>query len=886
MGVVVLLVLGLLIVTTAHVVVRRILYTQYNDRLAQAVNYVQHNTDADDLQACLASGESSAKRDALQTFVNTMIDDFELSYIYLVVPGADLLPGAAADARADLMINVVSATNAAERAAGEEDMPLLEGSDAYSVKELQRYRDCWDATNIVYFEETSDYGAYYTACKPLRASDGRTVALLCIDVSSAELHRELTLVTCLTGVLLALVVCLIGIVLLYILRKKAIEPIVAIADSAKTFAKASEGMTDVGALVYDRPDIDTLELSALADALVKMADNMREYVTNAIDANRRATQAEEENIRLQEKAAASAKINQLTESVRSLFGNMPAMAFSKEVATGKYLACNQRYAEYVGKASPKEVVGLTDADMFNEEDTKHFAEMDAIAMSMDAPYVFVEDVISPDGKPMQFQTTKLKFVDGHGRVCILGMCSDTTELRQIREESQAARRAYEEARTAGLTYANIAKALATDYSYLYYVDLETKEFLEYRSDTSTDDMVLERRGEDFFRQSRQDAENRIYSADLEAFLNAFTEQNILKTIDEHGTFTLTYRLLVTENPTYVSMKITRMVDDHTHLVVGVNNVDAQMRIQEEIERAREEHLTFARISALSGNYICIYTVDPETDRYLEYNVTEDYEKLHLPKEGDDFFAVARRNGQEVIYSEDLGRYMEAFTKENVMEEIAKNGIFAFEYRLLLNGVPTYVRLKAAVIEEVDGPQMVVGVSNIDAQIKREQDYAARLKTEHNKAYVDVMTGLQNKHAYVDYEAKLNHDIDAGKPTEFAVVVLDINDLKHLNDTEGHRKGDALIMAAAKSITEVFAHSSIYRVGGDEFVVIAEGEDYRNIDALLDEIAERNRRNLVSRDVVLACGMARYEDDLKVSAVFERADVAMYRNKKQLKGHED
>ena len=119
---------------------------------------------------------------------------------------------------------------------------------------------------------------------------------------------------------------------------------------------------------------------------------------------------------------------------------------------------------------------------------------------------------------------------------------------------------------------------------------------------------------------------------------------------------------------------------------------------------------------------------------------------------------------------------------------------------------------------------------------------------------------------------------------------------------------------------------MFRVGGDEFAIIARGRDYEHIDALMREMARHNDRCIESRnaagegfsaakqmtinagshdrdskverdyseasagaiydfdpdDVVIACGMARFEGDPNVAAVFDRADLAMFENKKYLK----
>ena len=84
---------------------------------------------------------------------------------------------------------------------------------------------------------------------------------------------------------------------------------------------------------------------------------------------------------------------------------------------------------------------------------------------------------------------------------------------------------------------------------------------------------------------------------------------------------------------------------------------------------------------------------------------------------------------------------------------------------------------------------------------------------------------------------------------------------------------------------VFNHSPVFRVGGDEFAVISQGADYDNIERLIDELEIRNEQSVDNGGVVIACGMAKYEDDdNSVASVFKKADMAMYQNKNELKKH--
>ena len=590
----------------------------------------------------------------------------------------------------------------------------------------------------------------------------------------------------------------------------------------------------------------------------------------------------EANAVLQEEADAAAKIAELTQSMSSLRTNMPTLTFSKDVKTGKYLACNQLFAEYADKSAPAEVVGLTDHEMFDAKTADHFAEDDRKAMSMDGKYVFYEDVPDAKGEMRHFQTTKLKFTDSQGRECLLGMSVDVSEVVEMKELTREVTRKYEKARDERVTYAHIAQALASDYSYLYYVNIRNDHFIEFIPDHSNNTLTVAREEENFFAQSQEDAMHLLDERDREGFRAVFTKENVLKALDDQGSFDTTYRLLIDGVPNYMSMKGSRMEDDNDHIVIGVKNVDVQMKAIEAAERMKEDQITYTRISALAGNYLVIYTVDPATDHYTEYSAMDSYNSLEIGKEGDDFFQQARKNAKEIVLPEDLEHFETLFTKENVMKEIEVDGDFSIRYRIMMNGEPVNVRLKAVRINEKDGVKILVGLRNINAQVKREEEYEYNLAAAQRKATRDALTGVKNKHAYDEAEKELNEQIANGEHPEFAIVMFDVNDLKLINDTQGHHAWDEHMRKACSVICNIFKHSPVYRVGGDEFCVIAKGHDYEMADLLVDLVDTYNHGEGKETGVVVACGLARYEGEGTASSVYEHADRVMYENKLKLK----
>lgn len=140
----------------------------------------------------------------------------------------------------------------------------------------------------------------------------------------------------------------------------------------------------------------------------------------------------------------------------------------------------------------------------------------------------------------------------------------------------------------GTDYASIARALASDYYNIYYVNLKDERFIEYTSRMGQEGLTMERHGEHFFENARRDVEFRIYEEDREPFLKVFTRENVLRSLDEKGVFAAFYRLIDNGAPMYAHLKITRLQQDPDHLILGVNLIDSQMKQKEMNDSLRRD----------------------------------------------------------------------------------------------------------------------------------------------------------------------------------------------------------------------------------------------------------------------------------------------------------
>lgn len=173
------------------------------------------------------------------------------------------------------------------------------------------------------------------------------------------------------------------------------------------------------------------------------------------------------------------------------------------------------------------------------------------------------------------------------------------------------------------------------------------------------------------------------------------------------------------------------------------------------------------------------------------------------------------------------------------------------------------------------------IMSISGELSNARDRVAKLN---ELAETDAMTGLLNKRAFTDCAARLDEATAAGG-APYALVMIDLNYLKRINDEYGHDKGDAAIRRLADIGRAVFAFDHAYRIGGDEFCVVLEGEEAdqaeRKVGQLMS-IIDAETSTLPWEHISAATGIAHQQPGESFDGVFKRADANMYANKKAMK----
>ena len=158
------------------------------------------------------------------------------------------------------------------------------------------------------------------------------------------------------------------------------------------------------------------------------------------------------------------------------------------------------------------------------------------------------------------------------------------------------------------------------------------------------------------------------------------------------------------------------------------------------------------------------------------------------------------------------------------------------------------------------------------------------------AYGDALTAVRNLGAFNLFLQDLKKDAEEGTELpSFAVCFFDCNDLKQINDQYGHDKGDLYLKSACATICQVFSHSPVFRIGGDEFAAILRNREYKRRDELIAQF-DQCCFDLCAigkepwEKIRVARGMAVYDPkkDKSVEDVVHRADSLMYENKREQK----
>ncbi|MBQ7678652.1 MAG: GGDEF domain-containing protein [Butyrivibrio sp.] len=284
-GCILFIIILVILLNLANVVLyRNYVYGDYQGYISDLLLYMIDHIDGDDLRICIETGEESDKYKESLLFMDDLMEHMEdIHYFYSVLPLNTNDTGC--------VMSVLSAERYYDRYIDTEGNLYLGwiSDDEYDAATAAQLFDIMDSDSIVYFEEETEWGTDYTGALPIRDSQGNAVAVLAIDIDISFISGMIWEYAIVNS-LIVLIAGLIFIAIFLLWSKRNItEPILRLEESAVGFVDHSHGQRSVEALNFEAPQIKTdNEIKSLSNAIVRMTEDMRDYVEDIVSAEEKA----------------------------------------------------------------------------------------------------------------------------------------------------------------------------------------------------------------------------------------------------------------------------------------------------------------------------------------------------------------------------------------------------------------------------------------------------------------------------------------------------------------------------------------------------------------------------------------------------------------------
>lgn len=295
------------------------------------------------------------------------------------------------------------------------------------------------------------------------------------------------------------------------------------------------------------------------------------------------------------------------------------------------------------------------------------------------------------------------------------------------------------------------------------------------------------------------------------------------------------------------------------------DIEKTLRLEQYVEQYRH---------VLRTARICVFEVDLIHQMYLSFENAEDIFGVPGDEILKDVYAYSKLSPEE--YRISVSRYFSHPEDEDVIKE-AFDSIFqgkpaTYQARMKAGNTKyTWCKVDVTPVMENGMPVRMVGVISDINQLKS-QIQKLQLRTR-----LDGFTRLYNK-TYV--QKLMSRTLEENPGKKHAVMLLDLDDFKRINDTYGHEAGDEVIRDVARNLPEVLDRRDVIgRFGGDEFVLLITG--YSNRETLEEKIGRLLDCSDNLRGVTKSMGVSLFpENGTSLMELFLKADKALYHAKEK------
>ena len=279
--------------------------------------------------------------------------------------------------------------------------------------------------------------------------------------------------------------------------------------------------------------------------------------------------------------------------------------------------------------------------------------------------------------------------------------------------------------------------------------------------------------------------------------------------------------------------------------------------------------------ALLSETVAYVEVDVESEKVMQAGGLWEHYKAESQEMGLGFDEIIRRQIERVVCQEDLEQYQNCISLQYI-KGMFKNGTATQEmsFKRMVNGQKCWMKLVFHVFQDryTENMYALMYMKNIDAEKRREmaQERAARR---------DPLTNVYNRNIF---ENEVQEFMSSEEDRKGALIILDLDNFKQVNDQFGHLAGDELLKSLAEVLRSTFrSHDLIGRLGGDEFLVfVKDVTDKGILDRRMKQLFERMK---TADSAALSCSAGislvtgknfNYREELR------KADEALYKSKKK------
>lgn len=278
------------------------------------------------------------------------------------------------------------------------------------------------------------------------------------------------------------------------------------------------------------------------------------------------------------------------------------------------------------------------------------------------------------------------------------------------------------------------------------------------------------------------------------------------------------------------------------------------------------------ISALAKTYYKVLKVNLTDDTYQVVKIlpteTPDEQKNDIKSISLWFMMFADRGN---IYEADENIYRTRLTLDSLRSFFKENDRFRLRYRRKTDGMFRWVFMEIIKADDYTDKNQSTWLFVQDIHDSYVHEMEVQRELEHFCKY-DTLTGLNN---FYSYQTQCRNYASQQEPESIGVIFADLNGLKLINDTRGHAAGNDFLRSFTSKLVENFKHELIYRISGDEFLIVIHGSDKEDVQFLAD-----NFHAFLSKDPVpqASIGCSWSKNPKHIEDVARDAETKMYKDK--------